>query len=88
MAFRIVIGKQSLSNCQSQLNRLAFGNDHTCLASRISMASIRGSLRQRLALRSASAQLATHSAWLQAGTPLGQSLLGGCAAKWTTTQCE
>jgi hypothetical protein len=51
------------------------------------MASTDGSLRQRLALRSASAQLPTHSAWLQAGTPLGQSLLGGCAAKWITTQC-
>src|SRR5580692_2054530 len=61
---------------------------HTCLASRISMASTRGSLRQRLALRSASAQLPTHSACLQAATPLGQNLLGGCAAKWITTQCE
>ena len=40
------------------------------------MASTRGSLRQRLALRSASAQLPTHSAWLQAATPLGQSLRG------------
>src|SRR3954453_2489580 len=60
----------------------------TCLASRISMASTHGSLRQRLALRSASAQLPTHSAWLQAARPLGQSLLGGCAAKWITTQCE
>ena len=40
------------------------------------MASTHGSLRQRLALRSASAQLPTHSAWLQAATPLGQSLLG------------
>ena len=52
------------------------------------MASTHGSLRQRLALRSASAQLPTHSAWLQAAMPLGQSLLGGCAAKWITTQCE
>ena len=33
-------------------------------------------------MRSASAQLPTHSAWLKAATPLGQSLLGGCAAKW------
>ena len=49
------------------------------------MASTHGSLRQRLALRSASAQLPTHSAWLQAAMPLGQSLLGGCAAKWITT---
>src|SRR5262245_6842986 len=40
------------------------GIDHTCLASRTSMASTYGSLRQRLALRSASAQLPTHSAWL------------------------
>jgi hypothetical protein len=46
----------------SQLNRLAnswlltFGEwHHTCLASRISMASTHGSLRQRLALRSTSA---------------------------------
>ena len=52
------------------------------------MAPTHGSLRQRLALRSASAQLPTHSAWLQAAMPLGQSLLGGCAAKWITTQCE
>jgi hypothetical protein len=44
--------------------------------------------RQRLALRSASAELPTHSAWLQAATPLGQSLLGRCATKWITTQCE
>ena len=35
------------------------------------MAFTSGSLRQRLALRSASAQLPTHSAWLQAATPLG-----------------
>src|SRR5215813_657033 len=35
---------------------------HTCLASRISMASTYGSLRQRLALRSASARLPAHSA--------------------------
>jgi hypothetical protein len=40
------------------------------------MASTRGSLRQRLALRSASAQLSTHSACLQAATPLGQSSAG------------
>src|SRR5262245_51966778 len=40
------------------------GIDHNSLASRISMASTHGSLRQRLALRSASAQLPTHSAWL------------------------
>ena len=46
------------------------------------MASTHGSLRQRLALRSASAQLPTHSAWLQAAMPLGQRLLGGCAARW------
>ena len=52
------------------------------------MASTHGSLRQRLALRSAIVQVPTHSAWLQAATPLGQSLLGGCAAKWITTQCE
>ena len=38
------------------------------------MASTRGSLRQRLALRSASAQLSTHSACLQAATPLGPEL--------------
>ena len=88
---------QSLSNCQlslavepaCQLVALDLREwHHTCLASRISMASTRGSLRQRLALRSASAQLPTHSAWLQAATPLGQNLLGGCAAKWITTQCE
>jgi hypothetical protein len=30
----------------------------------------------------------THSAWLQASMPLGQSLLGGCVEKWITTQCE
>ena len=52
------------------------------------MAATHGSLRQRLALRSASAQLPTHSAWLQAEMPSGQRLLGGCAAKWITTQCE
>ena len=40
------------------------------------MTSTHGSLRQRLALRSASAQLATHSAWLQAGTSLGQRVRG------------
>jgi len=38
------------------------------------MASTRGSLRQRLALRSASAQLTTHSAWLQAADALGPEL--------------
>src|SRR5262249_49833843 len=59
---------------------------HTCLASRISMASTYGSLRQRRALRSASARLPAHSARLKAVTPLGQNLLGGCAAKWITTQ--
>src|SRR5262249_60506900 len=59
---------------------------HTCLASRISMASTYGSLRQRRALRSASAMLPAHSARLKAVTPLGQNLLGGCAAKWITTQ--
>ena len=37
---------------------------HTCLASRISVASTYGSLRQRLALRSASARLPAHSARL------------------------
>jgi len=52
------------------------------------MASTCASLRQRVALRSANARLADHSAWLQAAMPLGQSLLGGCAAKWITTQCE
>src|SRR5262249_34963931 len=36
----------------------------TCLASRISMASTYGSLRQRLALRSASARLSVHTARL------------------------
>src|SRR5262249_18707817 len=59
---------------------------HTCLASRISMASTYSSLRQRLALRSARARLPAHSARLKAITPLGQNLLGGCAAKWITTQ--
>jgi hypothetical protein len=47
-----------------------------------------GLLRQRMALRSASARLSAHSAWLQAAMPLGQRLLGGCAAKWITRQCE
>jgi len=37
------------------------------------MASTHGSLRQRLALRSASAQLPTHSAWLQAATPFARA---------------
>src|SRR6516162_1007559 len=37
---------------------------HTCLVSRISMASTYSSLRQRLALRSASARLPAHSARL------------------------
>ena len=45
------------------------------------MASTHGSLRQRLALRSASARLAAHSAWLQAAMPLGQRLLGGCGGE-------
>jgi hypothetical protein len=40
------------------------------------MVSTSGCLRQRLALRSASARLAAHSAWLQAAMPLGQRLLG------------
>src|SRR5262245_65675207 len=48
------------------------------------MASTYGSLRQRPALRSASARLPAHSARLWAVTPLGQNLLGGCAAKWIT----
>jgi len=61
---------------------------HTCLASRISMASTSGFLRQRLAFRSAVAGLSSHSAWLNAATPAGQNLLAGCAAKWITTQCE
>ena len=61
---------------------------HICLTSRISMASTSGSLRQRVAFRSAIARLPSHSAWLHAGTLLGQSWLGGCAAKWITTQCE
>src|SRR6516164_1551373 len=61
---------------------------HTCLASRISMASTHESLRQRAALRSATVQLPAHSAWLQAAMPLGQRLLGGCGAKWITRQCE
>jgi len=39
------------------------------------MASTLGSLRQRLAFRSASAGLAVHSAWLQAAMPLGQRVL-------------
>ena len=52
------------------------------------MVSTSGCLRQRLALRSANARLAAHSAWLQAAMPLGQKLLGGCAAKWITRQCE
>ena len=38
------------------------------------MASTSGSLRQRLALRSASARLSAHSAWLHAATPLGPEL--------------
>src|SRR5262249_25408476 len=60
--------------------------DHACLASRNSMASISGSLRQRLALRSASARLPAHSARLKAVMPLGQNWVGGCGAKWITTQ--
>ena len=51
------------------------------------MVSTSGCLRQRLALRSAIAQLPTQSAWLQAAMPLGQSLLGGCAEKWIRRQC-
>ena len=47
-----------------------------------------GSLRQRVAFRSAIARLPSHSAWLHAGTLLDQSWLGGCAAKWIKTQCE
>ena len=50
------------------------------------MASTYGSLLHRLALRSANARLPAHSARLWAATPLGQNLLGGCAAKWITTQ--
>ena len=61
---------------------------HTCLASTISMASTSGSLRQRLALRSASTRVSAHSAWLQAAMPSGQSSVGGCAAKWIKRQCE
>src|SRR5437660_11171853 len=61
---------------------------HTCLASRISMASTSGSLRQRLAFLSAVARLPSHSAWLNAATPAGQNLLGGCAAKWITMRSE
>ena len=38
------------------------------------MASTSGSLRQRLALRSASARLSAHSAWLQAVDALGPEL--------------
>jgi hypothetical protein len=52
------------------------------------MASTDGSLRQRVAFRSAIPWLPSHSAWLHAGTPLGQRLLGGCAAKWIRTQYE
>ena len=52
------------------------------------MVSTCGSLRQRMALRSAIARLPSHSAWVHAAIPVGQSLLGGCAAKWITTQCE
>jgi hypothetical protein len=94
--------KSSLGSSRSRTNQLSIAVEaacqlvaldlrerhHTCLASRISMASTHGSLRQRLALRSASARLAAHSAWLQAGMPLGQRLLGGCAARWITRQCE
>src|SRR5262249_40525819 len=59
---------------------------HTRLASRISMASTHGSLRQRLALRSASSRGPAHWAGLSASTPRGQNLRGGCAGKWITTQ--
>ena len=48
------------------------------------MASTLGSLRQRLALRSASAQLPTHSGWLQAGTPSGQHF----AFPWVVAPAE
>jgi len=48
------------------------------------MASTYRSLRQRLALRSGSAQLPTYSELLHAAMLLGQSLLGGCAEKWIT----
>ena len=85
-------GKQPLLNCQLSLAVEALAGSplelHTCLTSRISMASTCGSLRQRLALRSAIARFPSYSAWLHAATPLGQNLLGGCAAKWITTQCE
>jgi hypothetical protein len=39
------------------------------------MASTSGFLRQRLALRSASARLSAHSAWLQAATPSDRSTI-------------
>jgi hypothetical protein len=52
------------------------------------MAPTSGSLRQRVAFRSAIARLPSHSAWLHAGTLLGQRWLGGRGAKWITTQCE
>src|SRR5437016_10639789 len=57
-----LLGRQSLSNCHlslavepaCQLVALDLREwHHTCLASRISMASTHGSLRQRLALRTA-----------------------------------
>jgi hypothetical protein len=84
--------KQALLNCQLSLAVEALAGSplelHTCLTSRISMASTSGSLRQRLALRSAIARLPSHSAWLHAAMPLDQNLLGGRAAKWITTQCE
>src|SRR5262249_28205674 len=59
---------------------------HTCLASSTSTSSTCASLRQWLALRSASSRVPAPLARLYAVTPLGQNLLGGCAAKWITTQ--
>src|SRR5262249_28533687 len=46
---------------------------HTCLASRISMASTYGSLRQRLALRTASRPF---------GAAVGRDALGRACASW------
>src|SRR5262249_58066734 len=62
--------------------------NHACLVSRISMASTDGSLRQRMVLRSASARLSAHSAWLQAEMPLGPSLVGGGPGKGIKRQGE